>query len=64
MKNLILVSLVFVLSSCSAWPEFFQAAEKIATDTAIKIEISEEVLTPETDCTVAIELINKTAKVK
>ena len=59
MKILAVLSLSILLCSCSAWPEFFQASEKILTDTAIKVEISEEVITPNTDLDVIINFNNQ-----
>jgi hypothetical protein len=58
--QLFFLPFLFFCTACGSLPQFYQAAEKIATDTAVKVEISQEVITPNTDCTVEISLINKT----
>jgi|GEM_PF-3642755 hypothetical protein len=39
MKHLIFLSLMVCLTGCAALPQFFQAAEDIADDTAIKEKV-------------------------
>ncbi len=41
-KAALLAATMAALCSCNAWPQFFKAADDIATDTAIKIEVSKE----------------------
>jgi len=41
-KAALLAGLMTACCACNAWPQFFKAADDIATDTAIKIEISKE----------------------
>ena len=59
MKILAVLSLSILCCSCSAWPQFFQAAETIATDTAIKIEVSKEAIQQETDLDICINITNQ-----
>ncbi len=59
MKYLYFLSLSALFSSCSSMPQFFQAAEQIATDTAIKIEISKETIQEETDLEVCVNVTNQ-----
>jgi len=47
------------LTGCAALPQFFQAAEDIADDTAIKIEVSRETFQKETDLHITIDVQNK-----
>jgi hypothetical protein len=56
MKNLFLLML---LASCSTLPQLYQAAEDIADDTAIKVEVSRETLQKDTDVEININVKNK-----
>lgn len=47
------------LSGCTALPQLFQAAEDIANDTAIKVEISRETFQKETDLHISVDVQNK-----
>jgi len=58
MKTLAIFSLSVLFCSCNSWPQFFQAAEEIATDTAIKVEISKETIQKETDLELSINVTN------
>jgi len=48
-----------ILCSCQALPQLFQAAEDIADDTAIKIEVSKETFQKDTDLDINIKVQNK-----
>ena len=48
-----------ILTSCSAFMPVADDIEKIADDTAIKIEVSREALQRDTDMTVTIDVKNK-----
>ena len=48
-----------VLSGCQALPGLFQAAEDIADDTAVKVEVSKEALQKESDLQVTVDITNK-----
>lgn len=63
MKNLIFLPVMLFCTACGSWPQFFQAAETIATDTAIKVEISKETIQTETDLELCINVTNKEDKV-
>lgn len=54
-------SLIF-LNSCQSLPQFFQAAEDIADDTAVKIEISREAIQKDTDIDANVQIKNKDQK--
>lgn len=43
-KAALLAASMVALCSCNAWPQFFRAADDIATDTAIKMEVSKEAI--------------------
>ena len=45
-------------TSCTALPQLYQAAEDIADDNAIKVEISREAITKQTDVRVVIDVKN------
>lgn len=59
MKHLILLSLMVCLTGCAALPQFFQAAEDIADDTAIKVEVSRETFQKETELHISVDVQNK-----
>jgi hypothetical protein len=52
------------LTSCTALPQLYQAAEDIADDNAIKLEISREAINKQTDVNVVIEVKNNQEVVK
>ena len=55
-----LMVLIFTcLSSCQSLPQLYQAAEDIADDTAIKVEVSKEIFQKETDLSITINIQNK-----
>lgn len=58
-RSFLFVSLIFLVTGCTAMPELFKAVEDIATDTAVKVEIDKEAFQKDTDVTVAIEVKNK-----
>lgn len=58
MKHLIL-SCVLFLTSCQTLPQLYQAAEDIADDTAIKVEVSRETFQKETDLNIQVNVKNK-----
>jgi hypothetical protein len=43
MKYLASLILIICLSGCTALPDLFRAAEDIADETAIKVEVSKEI---------------------
>ena len=53
-----LICTLLFLTSCTALPQFFQASEDIADDTAIKIEVSKEAVEKKRDITISIDVIN------
>jgi starvation-inducible outer membrane lipoprotein len=59
MKHLILLTILISLSGCAALPSFFQTAEDIADDTAIKVEVSRETFQKETDLNIQVNVKNK-----
>jgi starvation-inducible outer membrane lipoprotein len=63
MKNTIWVLILTMLSSCSALPQLYQAAEDIADDDAVKVVVSREAIQKQTDVTVSVDIKNtKTTK--
>jgi hypothetical protein len=64
MKHLIFLSLMVCLTGCAALPQFFQAAEDIADDTAIKVEVSREAISEKTNLQLNLDLKNKEFEVK
>jgi len=58
MKYIILFNLL-ILTSCQSLPQLYQAAEDIADDTAIKVEVSKETIQKETDLAIMIKVQNK-----
>jgi hypothetical protein len=59
MKYLIIQLLL--LTGCNTLPQLYQAAEDIADDNAIKLEISREAIGKQTDVNVSIDVKNNTA---
>jgi hypothetical protein len=61
--NLIIAFLFifFYTSSCQYLPQVAQDVEEIATDTAIKIEVSRETFQKETDLEINVSVQNKDA---
>ena len=58
----LLISLMFIsvyLSACQYLPQVAQDIEDIATDTAIKIEVSKETFKKETDLQINVNVQNK-----
>jgi hypothetical protein len=64
MNKLISVFILFTLHSCQFIPEIAKNVEDIATDTAIRIEISRETFQKETDLEVNVNVKNKDEQVK
>jgi len=56
---LIPYAMLFLLTSCGALPQLFQATEDVADDTAIKVEVSKEALAREPDLRIQIDVKNK-----
>lgn len=60
MKNIPLaISIICLLAGCQSLPQFFTAAEQIATDTAIKAEVSREAIQKDTNVDLNIKIYNK-----
>lgn len=51
--------LVILFSGCNALPGLFQSIDDIATDTAVKVELSRDVIQKETDLDVTVSVRNK-----
>lgn len=49
---------LLLLTSCQTLPQLYQAAEDIADDGAIKIEVSKEAIQKNTDLLISIDLKN------
>lgn len=64
MKHLILLSLLVVVAACQTLPQLYQTAEDIADDTAIKIEVSREAISKQTDVAVTVDVKNNTTAAK
>ncbi len=58
MNIIIMSSLSFILSSCSALPGLFQSVDDIATDTAIKIEIDKAAISRDTEIHITLDITN------
>jgi hypothetical protein len=56
MTKIISILMFFILSSCT--PDLFKAAEDIATDTAIKVEVDKEAINKETNVHIDINVTN------
>lgn len=56
--------IIVCLQSCTALPTLFDDAEKIADDTAVKVEVSREAMQRDTDLKVTIEVVNKDEPIK
>jgi hypothetical protein len=56
--KLINILAVFLLTSCQALPQLYQAAEDIADDEAVQVKISREAIQKQTDITISIEIKN------
>lgn len=54
-----LIPLIPLLTACQFLPEVAQDLESVATDTAIKIEVSRETFQKETDLQININVQNK-----
>jgi len=59
MNKIIIVTFLTVLTACNTLPQLYQAAEDIADDIAVKIEISREAIQKETDITLSLDVKNK-----
>ena len=64
MKKLSIFLCVMGLSSCQFIPEIAKDFESIATDTAIKIEISREAMSEKTNLQLNLDVKNKEFEVK
>jgi hypothetical protein len=53
------IALMFAINSCQYLPELAKDVESIATDTAIRVEISRETFLKETDLEININVQNK-----
>jgi len=58
----IIIGFFLLLQSCTGLMPLADDIEKIADDTAIKIEVSREALQRDTDMTVTIDVKNKETK--
>ena len=59
MNKLILVLIGLSMTSCAAMPSLFHAAEDIANDTAVKVEVSREAIQKQTDINLSLDVKNK-----
>lgn len=59
MKWIVFISLAAFSMSCQALPQLFQATEDIADDTAIKMEVSKEAISRQTDLNLQMNVSNK-----
>jgi len=50
-----------LLAGCQTLPQLYQAAEDIADDTAIKVQVSREAIQKQTDITLSVDVKNKDA---
>ena len=46
-------------TSCSSLPQFYQAAENIADDNAVRVEIQKESLQKDTNVKISVDVVNK-----
>jgi starvation-inducible outer membrane lipoprotein len=53
-----IIPFAIILSGCQSLPQLFTAAEEIADDNAIKIEIQKEALNQNTDLNIVVDLKN------
>jgi hypothetical protein len=53
-----IIPFMITLSGCQSLPQLFTAAEEIADDNAIKIEIQKEALNQNTDLNIVVDLKN------
>jgi len=53
-----IITLAFIITSCTAMPQLYQALEDVADDTAIKCEISKEAFKEDTKLRVIVEIQN------
>jgi len=53
-----LVVPIMFLTACSSLPQLYQAAEDIADDDAIKVQVSREAISKQTDVSVSIDVKN------
>lgn len=51
-------STMIFINGCNTLPQFYQSAEDIADDTAIKIEISREAIKKTTDINLNVDIMN------
>jgi hypothetical protein len=58
----VLISFAVLMSACSALPSMFTAAEEIADDTAIKMEVSKEAIPNDAVINMTVQIQNKPAK--
>jgi len=64
MKHLLLLPLFVFMTGCQTLPSLYQAAEDIADDTAIKVEVSREAISKQTDVNLTIDVKNNTPVAK
>lgn len=64
MKHKIFISILIFLTGCQTLPQLYQAAEDVATDNAIKVEISREAIQKQTDLDVYIDIKNTSNQTK
>jgi uncharacterized protein YcfL len=57
-----LILILFLFTSCGAWPQALQTVEDIADDTAVKVEVSREAIQKDSDVTINVELKNSQMK--
>jgi starvation-inducible outer membrane lipoprotein len=57
--KLLMLALSVILTSCTAMPEMWSAAESIATDDAITIKVDRDAFQKSTDVRILVEVRNK-----
>ena len=57
--KLISIFILLAATSCSSLPLFYQAAEDIADDNAVRVEIQKESLQKDTNVRINVDVINK-----
>lgn len=57
MRFLIFVNILF-LAGCQTLPQLYQAAEDIATDTALSVRVSKEAIQKQGDLSISVDIRN------
>lgn len=58
MKYLLFLMIMTLTYSCDTLPSLYQAAEEIADDEAISIQVSREAIQKQTDVKVSLDVVN------